>query len=408
MSFCHNTAAPEKKTVEDGEIPMKRLFLCGLIGFGLLNVSLLQAGDDSAKVSPERTQQLWQQIAPYFQPGPEFQGDLGDYKTPLKFYDGRPVKSKADWQKRRQEILKTWHTMMGKWPPVNEHPRVETLKEEHKEGYTQYTVRFDIAPGHPNTGYLLIPDGAKPDHSLPAVLVVYYEPETGVGLKGKDRDFARALAKRGFVTFSVGHDYSLYYPNREKAEIQPLSALAYGAANAFHVLANRKEVDPQRIGIVGHSYGGKWAMFASCLYDKFACAAWSDGGIVFDESRPSVNYWEPWYLGYEGPDFRKRGLPTKENPRTGLYKRLVKEGYDLHELHALMAPRPFLVSGGSEDQPKQWRALNHSIAVNDFLGYKNRVAMTNREKHSPNPESNEQIYRFFEYWLMQNQLGQKK
>ena len=43
----------------------------------------------------------------------------------------------------------------------------------------------------------------------------------------------------------------------------------------------------------GHSYGGKKAMFASCLYDKFSCAAWSDGGIVFDEKRANVNYWEP-------------------------------------------------------------------------------------------------------------------
>ncbi|WP_417397863.1 prolyl oligopeptidase family serine peptidase [Gimesia chilikensis] len=387
---------------------MKQWFLSGLVLWSLLSTSLLQAGDEAPEVSPARAQQLWQQIAPFFKPGSEFQGDLGDLKTPLKFYDGSPVKTKADWQKRRQEILKTWHTMMGEWPPVNEHPDVKTLKQEQKEGYTQYTVQFDIAPGHPNTGYLLIPDGAKPDHSRPAVLVVYYEPETGVGLKGENRDFARALAKRGFVTFSVGHDYSLYYPNREKAEIQPLSGLAYGAANAFHVLANRSEVDPERIGIMGHSYGGKWSMFASCLYDKFACAAWSDGGIVFNEKRPSVNYWEPWYLGYEGPDFRKRGLPTKENPRTGLYKRLVKEGHDLHELHALMAPRPFLVSGGSEDPPSQWRALNHTIAVNDFLGYKNRVAMTNREKHSPNPESNEQIYRFFEYWLLQDQLDQQK
>jgi len=49
----------------------------------------------------------------------------------------------------------------------------------------------------------------------------------------------------------------------------------------------------QRVGIVGRSFGGKWAMFASCLDDKFACAAHSDPGIVFDEKRPNVNYWEP-------------------------------------------------------------------------------------------------------------------
>ncbi|MFK5920950.1 MAG: sialidase, partial [Verrucomicrobiota bacterium] len=71
-----------------------------------------------------------------------------------------------------------------------------------------------------------------------------------------------------------------------------------------------------------------------------------------------------------------------------------------HELHALMAPRPFLVSGGSADTPEQWKALNHSIAVNQLLGKKNRVAMTNRPKHDPTVESNEHIYQFFEHFLM--------
>lgn len=139
-------------------------------------------------------------------------------------------------------------------------------------------------------------------------------------------------------------------------------------------------------------------MFASCLFDKFACAVWSDPGIVFD-TRPSVNYWEPWYLGHHARPWRRRGVVTKENPAKGLYPRLLAEGRDLHELHALMAPRPFLVSGGSEDPPRRWAALNHAIAINQVLGRTNRVAMTNRPQHAPNPESNEVIYRFFEHFL---------
>ena len=78
---------------------------------------------------------------------------------------------------------------------------------------------------------------------------------------------------------------------------------------------------------------------------------------------------------------------------------MIETGRDLHELHALMAPRPFLVSGGAEDTPKRWQALNHAIAVNKLLGYTNRVAMTNRETHAPTPESNAQMYTFFEHFL---------
>lgn len=79
--------------------------------------------------------------------------------------------------------------------------------------------------------------------------------------------------------------------------------------------------------------------------------------------------------------------------------KLIKEGYDLQELHALMTPRPFLVSGGESDQPIRWMVLNHSIQINNLLGYKDRVAMTNRLHHSPTKKSDEIAYLFFEYFL---------
>lgn len=100
---------------------------------------------------------------------------------------------------------------------------------------------------------------------------------------------------------------------------------------------------------------------------------------------------------------RQRGIPSTANPGTGAYKEFVRKGHDLHELHALMAPRPFLVSGGAEDPPKRWKALNHTLAVNTLPGYTNRVAMTNRKSHSPTPESNDQIYAFLEHFLKSDQ-----
>jgi hypothetical protein len=78
---------------------------------------------------------------------------------------------------------------------------------------------------------------------------------------------------------------------------------------------------------------------------------------------------------------------------------MIENKMDLVELHALMAPRPFLVSGGSEDQAGRWRALNHAVEVNRLLGYENRVAMHNRPAHGPTEESNEVIYQFFEFFL---------
>lgn len=101
-------------------------------------------------------------------------------------------------------------------------------------------------------------------------------------------------------------------------------------------------------------------------------------------------------------------MMTADNPAKGLYLKLVKEGYDLQELHALMAPRPFLVSAGSEDPLTRWVPLNHSINVNNLLGFKNRVAMTNRALHSPNDESNEQAFSFLTYFLKPDHSASEK
>ena len=359
-------------------------------------------GSEKASLNKEA---IWNRISPYFSPPAEFRNVMGDYRSPLTFYDGRSMKTKRDWMKRRAEILERWHGMMGKWPKLMKDQQLEILESTPRDGYTQHRVRFFWTPKQTTEGYLLIPDG-DPREKKPAVITVYYEPETAIGLGSPLRDFALQLTRRGFVTLSIGttettnaKTYSLHYPDIDNAEVQPLSMLAYAAANAWHVLANNSQVDDSRIGIMGHSYGGKWAMFASCLYDKFACGVWSDPGIVFEGSRENINYWEPWYLGYHPRPWRKRGIITDENPAFGLYPRLVAGGYDLHELHALMAPRPFLVSGGAEDPPKRWIPLNHSIAVNKLLGVENRVAMTNRPDHSPNEESNELAYLFLEYFL---------
>ena len=346
----------------------------------------------------------WEILAPYSQPPATLTPDPTPWRDPLLFNDGRPVKTAADWAKRRAELLADWHGLMGEWPPLITEPKIERLRSEPQDGYRRDRIRFQWTPLLHTEAWLLIPDGAA---NAPGVVTVYYEPDTAAGLSDKpDRDFALQLVKKGFVCLSIGttesteaKTYAIHHPDVDHATVQPLSMLGYAAANAWHVLAALPEVDAKRIGITGHSYGGKWSMFASCLFDRFACAAWSDGGIVFDDTRPSINYWEPWYLGAHPRPWRQRGLITADNPALGLYPRLRAEGRDLHELHVLMAPRPFLVSGGSEDPPERWHPLEHSRRVNQLLSQENRVFMTNRPDHAPNPESNAVLVAFFQHFL---------
>jgi dienelactone hydrolase len=392
-----------------------------MIRLGML--ALLLAGQEE---SP-RARELWSKIGPLFSPPPEFKDDLGAFRPVLRFEDGREVKSAADWAERRKELLRKWHDLLGPWPPLLEKPAaqeqwretvqatVDVLRNDVAtrvgvgEKFIRSRIELEVAPGRKSSVYLLTPDGKGP---FPAIVDVFYYPEDGAGIKADKRqqnDFGYQAVKRGFVALCLGQNPTsprqnadLYYPTWDKAQLQPLSYLAYVAANAHTFLSQRPEVDPKRIGVVGHSYGGKWSLFAGALYDKFAAVCVSDPGIVFDEARPNVNYWEPWYLGYApGTEFRPRGIVTDKNGRTGPYKAMMEKGIDLHELHALVAPRPFFVSGGSEDPPLRWKALNHTVAVNRLLGVEQRVGMSNRPKHAITPEASDQVASFFEYFLAQ-------
>lgn len=366
----------------------------------LLTVSVTFAQND----------ELYHILSPYFSPPDSLKGDFGDLRSPLKFNNGKDVKTPKQWKKRKEEIKADWEKYLGKWPALDKKQNLQYLDTVDKGNYIQYSIQFKWMPDEVTRGYLLVPKALK--GKMPAVVTVFYDAETAIGIGSESRplrpwrDFAVQLANRGFVTLSIGtkeaserNEFSLYYPSIDSVSVQPLSMLGYAANNAYYALANREDVDKKRIGIVGHSFGGKWAMFASCLTDNFAAAAWSDPGIIMQEDKEAINYWEPWYLGFHPKPWRKRGLITEQNPAYGIYNQLRKDNRNLHELHVLMAPRPFLVSGGAEDPVTRWRALNHSIAVNELLGRKERVAMTNRPTHALTEEASEMIYKFFAYFL---------
>src|SRR6056297_902711 len=125
-----------------------------------------------------------------FTPPIPWQGKAGSYRSPLRFADGRVAQTHADWQDRRVEILNQWEQWLGKWPPLITQPEVEIIASTKRESLTQIQIRFHWTPHEKTTGYLLVPAGDRPH---PAVLCVYYEPETGVGLGKPNRDFALAL-----------------------------------------------------------------------------------------------------------------------------------------------------------------------------------------------------------------------
>ena len=86
---------------------------------------------------------------------------------------------------------------------------------------------------------------------------------------------------------------------------------------------------------------------------------------------------------------------------------MIEEGRDLHELLALMAPRPFFVAGGSEDKLERWKALNHLVAVSRLLGFEGRVGLATRPDHTLDARTNEEICVFFGHFLRKTSRPEK-
>ena len=108
--------------------------------------------EDDPKPPPE--------LVEWFTPPEKYRADFGGFRSPLLFADGTPVRTAADWQRRRAEILATWHQLMGPWPPLLERPRVEVVHTSRRENITQQELRIEIALGGEMVeGLLLVPEG---------------------------------------------------------------------------------------------------------------------------------------------------------------------------------------------------------------------------------------------------------
>src|SRR4051812_25453710 len=80
-------------------------------------------------------------LGPLSQPPQEYRADFGKFRSPLLFADGTRVQTPGDWQRRREEILSTWHKIMGPWPSLVERPRVEVVKTTQRQDIAQQQLR---------------------------------------------------------------------------------------------------------------------------------------------------------------------------------------------------------------------------------------------------------------------------
>jgi dienelactone hydrolase len=205
-----------------------------------------------------------------------------------------PVRSKDEWAVRRLDTLRNLQSVMGNLPEKSSAPLdLRILEEESVRGIKRQKVTFvsEVFAGEPDrvSAYLLLPDGSRRTmKKTAAVLCLHQTTRIGkgepAGVGGKpDLHYALELAQRGYVTLAPD------YPNFGGYEFDSYahgyaSATMKGIVNhrrAIDLLQSLPEVDPNRVGVIGHSLGGHNALFLAAFDDRVKVIVTSCGFTSF-------------------------------------------------------------------------------------------------------------------------------
>jgi len=320
---------------------------------------------------------------PYNRRPEGFETATGNLSPLLKSPDGEMLNSPGQWKKQRSRILAKWEGILGMdhAPKLEGSPRASLIREFEMDSYSGKLMYLQVEPDYREKIYLMLPRHriTKP---VPVVIVPYYDVDTPAAqnMGGKSyrpasvRSFANLAVRSGYIAVAIrwfGEGYSVGYAeavaelDRRRPGLSGLGKWVSDVRCLVDWLHTLPEVDRNNIGIIGHSLGGKMAMYAAAFEPRITVAIGSDHGIGLDFS----NYEDYWYLD---ESIRRRD-----------------PGTDHHELLALIAPRPFMLIGGeSADKDESWHFINEARTVYDLYGKPNQVGFFNhRTGHSPTPEA---------------------
>jgi hypothetical protein len=268
--------------------------------------------------------------------------DIKKLPDPFLMNNGKRVKNKADWAKRRKEIKAMMlYYQYGHMPPAPKNVTAKGLSSESvcNGGATKKHILLSMGPGRKikvNVG-IIIPKGKGP---FPIIL------------KNDSRIFnvpiAEEIVKRGYIV--ADYTRTDLDPDR-KATVGPaqqaypdydwatLSVWAWGGMRVIDYLVTLDVVDKKRIVFTGHSRGGKTALLAGALDERIALVVPNGSGCGgagcyrFEGEKPESleQITQPRRFSYWfHPRFRD--FADKET----------KLPFDQHFLKALVAPRALL------------------------------------------------------------------
>jgi dienelactone hydrolase len=315
-----------------------------------------------------------------------------------------PVKSKADWQQRRAEILRGMTEVMGPLPgrekrcPLN----VQIEQETNCGSYVRQSITYAAEPGSRVPACLLIPKAAlRKNKKFPAVLALHpTDMEYGYRvvaeqLRANYRAYGSDLAERGYVVLAPAYPIMAGY--------QPdLNALGYQSGTMKAIWDNIRGLDlleslpfvrKKKLGAIGHSLGGHNAIYTAVFDPRIQVLVSSCGFDSFlDYYAGDPANWQPG-----------RGwCQTRYLPRLADYRgRLAEIPFDFHELIGTLAPRPVFVNAPLHDANFRWQSVDQVVkaasAVYRLYGVPQNLQVVHPAcEHDFPPELREAAYRFLD------------
>jgi pimeloyl-ACP methyl ester carboxylesterase len=283
--------------------------------------------------------------------------------------DGKPVTSATEWQKtRRQEILELFRTHVYGRVPATPYERSFHVVREDKNALggdaTLREVDVRITRGEQSLTIrvnLFVPN--KTDKPVPAFLLICNRgPENIDPTREQKSEFwpaeqgiARGYAMAAFLNADVDPDKHDGFKNGihgllDEGERGPdawgtIAAWAWGASRVLDYLETVPQIDAKRVAVIGHSRGGKTALWAAAEDERFAMAISNEsgcGGAALSRRR------------FQGREQVARIVSSFPHWFCSKFKEYSNKEDDLpvdqHELIGLIAPRAVAVGSASEDK----------------------------------------------------------
>ncbi len=349
--------------------------------------------------------------------------DYSSYGQSLLAYtnekgEKNPVKTLFEWQIRRGQIIDSMQALFGKLPedpmqpPFNSDlPDLPAFNMKIKDSlktnlYVRYNIQFTVAKGEEVTAYLYIPNEKNKKTRFPAMLALH---ETDmIGKKSVDGQgnninlaYGKELAQRGYVVIAPDYpsfgDQKDYDFTSDRYETGIMKAI-FNNIRCVDFLQSRSDVDPERIGVIGHSLGGHSAMWLATFETRLKVVVSSCG-------------WTPnrYYNNYNEEMRKKRGgrlwgYAQERYTMLALTKYHLRPEalpFDYEDVIAAIAPRAFFSNSPIHDANFNVEGVRVGIAraseVYHFLQADNNLQVRYPiSAHDFPPEVRFESYRFID------------